>query len=196
MLTAQNAPRLSEAAEGEFVVLQSPTVSFHGQLIGAVIAESPETAREAAALATVVYDEEAHDSEFRVDHPRSYEPAKVNGGYPSSTTQGDVDTALAAARTAGVIVDEWYSTPEEHNNPMEPHTVVAHWDSPKRQFTLYDSTQSSHAVAATLASAFGLSTEQVHVVSPHVGGGFGPRAARTRTTCSPGWPRRRCPGGM
>ncbi|MBD0324189.1 MAG: xanthine dehydrogenase family protein molybdopterin-binding subunit, partial [Aldersonia sp.] len=172
-----NAPRLTDDAEGEYRILQDPEVFFRGQLIGAVVAEFPEIARHAADLATVTYDEAEHDSAFRVDHPNSYEPENVNGGYPTSSSEGDVTAAIAAARVDGVLVDQWYSTPEEHNNPMEPHTVVAHWDASKPLLTLYDSTQGSHAVSSTLAPLFGLSPEQVHVIAPYVGGGFGSKGA-------------------
>src|SRR6185437_557282 len=59
----------------------------------------------------------------------------------------------------------------EFNSPMEPHTTVALWEAPK--LTLYDSTQSVHSVRTAIAKTFGLEVEQVRVVSPYVGGGFG-----------------------
>jgi xanthine dehydrogenase YagR molybdenum-binding subunit len=68
-------------------------------------------------------------------------------------------------------MDATYSTPMEHNQPMEPHTTVAVWESEK--LTLYDSTQSAHSVRTTVAKTFDLRPEQVHVISPYVGGGFG-----------------------
>ena len=47
---------------------------YRGQLIGGVIAESAETARHAAGLVRVDYDEAEHDTELRVDHPGLYAP--------------------------------------------------------------------------------------------------------------------------
>ncbi len=66
------------------------------------------------------------------------------------TEEGDPDTAFARARADGVIVDGWYTTPEEHTNPMEPHTTVALWAEDAQELTLYDSTQGPHGVADTL----------------------------------------------
>ncbi len=54
---------------------------------------------------------------------------------------------------------------------MEPHAAVASWDG--STLTLYDSTQAVHPVAATLAPMLGLEKQQVHVLAPYVGGGFG-----------------------
>jgi xanthine dehydrogenase YagR molybdenum-binding subunit len=50
VLTHENAPRLQEKGDRELAVLQDNEVAFRGQLIGAVLAESPEIAREAASL--------------------------------------------------------------------------------------------------------------------------------------------------
>lgn len=168
VLTPQNATRLVEPDRGEHRVLQSFEVAFRGQIIAAVVAETPEVAQEACDLIAVEYDEQLHDVVFRADHPDRYTPEKVNGGFPPDTARGDVDTALARA---DVVVDETYSTPEEHNNPLEPHTAVAVWADDR--LTVYDSTQHPHGVAAALASALGIEQDRIRVVAPYVGGGFG-----------------------
>ncbi|HSU72060.1 MAG TPA: xanthine dehydrogenase family protein molybdopterin-binding subunit [Micrococcaceae bacterium] len=168
VLTHLNAPRLANTDDAELAVLQSAEVGFRGQLIGAVLAGTPEAAREAAGLVRIGYDQDSHDAAFGADHQGLYAPEKVNAGYPTDTRQGDPDAALAAA---AVVVDASYSTPTEHNNPMEPHTTVASWDG--ACLTLYDSTQGAHPVRETMAPLLGLAPENVRVVSPHVGGGFG-----------------------
>ncbi|MBN0971310.1 MULTISPECIES: xanthine dehydrogenase family protein molybdopterin-binding subunit [unclassified Gordonia (in: high G+C Gram-positive bacteria)] len=181
VLTPENAPELADTSSGDLTILQSPEIAYRGQLIGAVVAESPETAREAASAVTVTYDEDAHDTEFRVDHPDSYRPEQVNGGFEPTSQDGDPDRILdeAASTTGGdtVTVDQWYSTPEEHNNPMEPHTVVATWDADAAVLTLYDSTQSTQGVVSSLAPVLGLEPEQMRVMAPHVGGGFGSKGS-------------------
>jgi xanthine dehydrogenase YagR molybdenum-binding subunit len=68
-----------------------------------------------------------------------------------------------------------YTTPMEHNNPMEPHTTIAIWADDG--LTVYCSSQGVHATRTTLASVFGLDPQRVHVISPHVGGGFGSKIA-------------------
>ncbi|HEY3529706.1 MAG TPA: xanthine dehydrogenase family protein molybdopterin-binding subunit [Nocardioides sp.] len=166
-----NAPRLSDTEDRELTVLQDDEVGFRGQVVACVVAESPEAAREGAALVRVTYDEEPHRVEMTLDTER-YTPDKVNPAYPTDTEDGDVEAALGDAE---VVVDQTYRTPYEHNNPMEPHATMAVWhdqhDGPR--LLLYDSTQSVHSVASTLGSVMGIERSRVHVVAPHVGGGFG-----------------------
>jgi xanthine dehydrogenase YagR molybdenum-binding subunit len=169
VLSSENAPNLHDTDDAELAVFQSPRVAYRGQLVAAVIANSDETAREAARLVRIVYSEERHDVELRVDHPGLYKPAMVNPGtIETDTDQGDFDAALAASE---VTVDRTYETAATHNNPMEPHATVASWDGDR--VTLYDSNQGATLVQGSVAAAFGLEPEHVHVVSPHVGGGFG-----------------------
>ncbi len=169
VLTHLNAPQLADTSDGEYSVLQSAGVAFRGQLIGAVVAETAEIARYGADLVKVTYDQHEHDTELREDHPDLYEPGKVNPAYPTDTDEGGVEKALAEA---AVVVDQRYTTPMEHNNPMEPHACIAVWDEGPR-LTLYDSTQGAHGVKATLTKVFGLQPSAVRVISPYVGGGFG-----------------------
>ncbi|NLU73103.1 xanthine dehydrogenase family protein molybdopterin-binding subunit [Streptomyces sp. HNM0575] len=187
VLTPYNAPRLADTDDAELAVLQSEDVAFRGQLIGAVIAETPETAGQGAAMVDVEYEQHPHDTELSTDRTDLYRPEVVNPTYASDTEDGDPEAALAAAP---VTVDVVYSTPMEHNNPMEPHTCVAVWERSEGRdpggpdgsgssadsgplLTLYDSTQGAHQVKQTLAPLFGLPAESVRVISPHVGGGFG-----------------------
>ncbi|HXH59635.1 xanthine dehydrogenase family protein molybdopterin-binding subunit [Iamia sp.] len=168
VLTHENAPQLSNADDAELFILQSPAVAFRGQIIGAVLAETPEVARQAAGSVRVAYDVEAHDVDLRADRDDLYAPEEVNAGYATDTDDGDVDAAYDAAPRR---VDQSYRTPLEVNNPMEPHATTATWS--EDGLTLHDSTQGVHSVRATIAPLFGLDEDQVRVVAPHVGGGFG-----------------------
>ena len=176
VLTVFDAPTLADASDGELAILQDARVHFRGQVIGGVVAENAEIAREAAALVRVEYIEEPHDAELRADHPGLYTPESVNPSYPSDTDDGDADAALA---TAAFTVDQTYVTPSEHNNPMEPHACIAKWDNADGapSVTMYDSTQGVHVVRKTLAPLFGLEVDQMRVIAPHVGGGFGSKGS-------------------
>ncbi|MGH8920375.1 MAG: xanthine dehydrogenase family protein molybdopterin-binding subunit, partial [Actinomycetes bacterium] len=168
VLTCENAPRLASTDDAELAILQSDAVRFRGQFVGAVVAERPEIARHAANLVRVSDEQQPHDVELRADRADLYAPEQVNGGFPTDTEDGDVERALASAR---VRLDATYTTPREHNNPMEPHTTVAVRDA--EGLTLYESTQGVHRVRETVAKVLGLDPERVRVVAPHVGGGFG-----------------------
>jgi xanthine dehydrogenase YagR molybdenum-binding subunit len=168
VLSCENAPRLRQVDDGELALFQSRRVAYRGQVVAAVVAESYETAQQAEHLVRIDYAEEPHDVELRPDHPRLYRPARINPNFETDTEQGDCDQALAAAE---VTVDRTYETAAVHNNPMEPHATLAVWDGDA--VTLYDSNQGGNRVRDTVARAFGLSPDQVRVVAPHVGGGFG-----------------------
>ena len=167
VLTHENAPALADAS-GELAILQSPRVLYRGQVVGVVVAERLEAAQHAERLVRIDYDVAEHDVELRVDHPTLYAPEKVNPSFPTDTEEGDVEGALAAAE---FVVDEIYTTPPEHNNPMEPHATTAVWEG--GTLTLYDSTQGAYAARAPIAKALGLEQDQVRVLAEHVGGGFG-----------------------
>ncbi len=168
ILTHENAPRLATSDDAELGILQDDAVHFRGQLIGAVVAETPEVARHAAGLVRADYAEEPHETRLRADSDELYTPEHVNPALSTESSRGDVETAMAGSP---VTVDEVYTTPMEHNNPMEPHTTIAHWDGAR--LTLYDSTQGVHALREAAAPLLGLDEDQVRVIAPHVGGGFG-----------------------
>jgi xanthine dehydrogenase YagR molybdenum-binding subunit len=193
VLTHLNAPRLVDTKDQELLVLQSPAVGFRGQLIGAVVAESTEIARHAAGLVEVAYVPAPHNSAFGVgEHgyvspepglPRQMSEAELEAelagehgyvspehapGLPGQVSEAEIKATLAAASTA---VDQTYTTPPEYNVPMEPHTSVAIWND--GMLTMYESTQGVHSFQSGLAPLFSLEPEQVRVISPYVGGGFG-----------------------
>jgi xanthine dehydrogenase YagR molybdenum-binding subunit len=167
VISHDNAPTLPEA-EGELAVLQSREIGYRGQIVAGVVADSLETAGEAAGLVRVSYHEAQHDVELRLDHPRLYKPEKVNPNFETDTEEGDVEEAL---RAAAFTVDETYTTPAEHNNPMEPHATIAVWEN--GDLKLYDSNQGAWRTAEDIAAAFGLDPARVRVIARHVGGGFG-----------------------
>src|SRR5712692_7581120 len=59
--------------------------------------------------------------------------------------------------------------------PLEPRAGAAAWDG--GALTAWLSTQIPHAARDSLAETFGLAQEDVRVVAPDVGGGFGPKGS-------------------
>lgn len=153
----------------ELSLFHRTEVTYKGQLVGVVVADTLEVAREAAAAVRVDYTRDEHDVLLRADHPGLYQPEKVNPALPTDTGYGDVAAGLAGAAAR---VDVTYTTPVQHNNPMEPHAAIASWDE-AGALTVYDTTQGPAADRDTIAEVLGLEPERVRVISPHVGGGFG-----------------------
>jgi xanthine dehydrogenase YagR molybdenum-binding subunit len=178
VLTHDNAPPLAATGDPELAVLHTDEVSFRGQLIGAVVADSPETARRAAGMVRVRYEQWAHDVALRTDREDLHKPVHaamfgtaggdLMNGSAADSVLGDVDAALAAA---AVRFDATYTTAMNFHNPMEPHTAVAVWAGDG--LTVYLSTQGASQSRALIAGVVGLDPEHVRVISPHVGGAFG-----------------------
>lgn len=181
VMTHQNAPKLWIKVDADLYVLQSPTVHYKGQFIGAVIAETPEAARYAASLVRVEYDVQPQHTEFRHNDANVYAPKRVNAFKATDSVRGDVAAAFASAQ-ATFKLDQSYSTPTEHHNPLEPHAVIAIWNdqfsvSPMNtRLTLYDANQGVLAVPLMLGLLLGLLPTQIAVFSPFVGGSFGGKA--------------------
>jgi xanthine dehydrogenase YagR molybdenum-binding subunit len=168
VISHDNAPRLGETDDGELLLFQSDTVHYRGQIVAAVVAETLEAAREAAAAIRIDYAQRDHDVELNTTHPRLYKPDKVNPSFPTDTEQGDAETAL---QDAEIQVDQTYATAPIHNNAMEPHATLAIWED--GDLTLYDSIQGTYGARRTIAQVFDLDPKHVRVVAQHVGGGFG-----------------------
>ena len=152
---------------------QDDVVYHHGQPIAVVVADTFERATHAAALVRVSYREEPAVTDFATAWGQASAPSEEKGGdRPAKKSpdyrRGDPDKALAAAE---VRVEQTYTIPTEHHNPMELHGTLAVWDGPK--LTLYDKTQWVNNVQRQVAAAFGIPTDDVRVVSPFVGGAFG-----------------------
>ncbi|HEX9321484.1 MAG TPA: xanthine dehydrogenase family protein molybdopterin-binding subunit, partial [Xanthobacteraceae bacterium] len=179
VLTHVNAPRLAyrphkgavDPDVGERLhVLQDDRVSHQGQPIALVIAETLEQATHAATLVRVTYASEVGTTDVTRVGPVPLTQQKSDQGEtkPSETQRGDPEAALGAAE---VRIDQTYVIPRENHNPIEMHATIAAWDG--NRLTLWDKTQWVYNVADEIAAVFGISAENIRVISPFVGGAFG-----------------------
>jgi xanthine dehydrogenase YagR molybdenum-binding subunit len=86
-----NAPHLNDVGDAEALQFQTDRVSYRGQPIALVVADTPQRARAAAEALVVEYAVDDHDVVLTADHPKLYRPAKVNPANITDTEQGDVD---------------------------------------------------------------------------------------------------------
>jgi xanthine dehydrogenase YagR molybdenum-binding subunit len=171
VLTHENALRLSEDLSSDLGVLQTPDVHYQGQVVAAVVAETPEVAKAAVGAVEVEYDAQPPDVRLAADRDDLYTPEQLMAGFETDSVIGDVDGALAAA---AVTIDATYRTPAQHNNPIEMHATVARWDGD--QLTMWDANQGPHNILNDVVEGFSLQPEQVQIISPYVGGAFGSKA--------------------
>ena len=177
VLTHLNAPKLPEPpnaqkAEGirleQRVPFSDARISYGGQYVGVVVADTLEQARFAADLLTVSYAAET-PALRKEDALETKQPAE-NNGEKLQFSKGDVEAALKNADFTRV--EQTYSTPTETHNPMENSATIASWESPEK-LVLYDATQYVKGAQSIVARAFGLKREDVRVICPFVGGAFG-----------------------
>jgi xanthine dehydrogenase YagR molybdenum-binding subunit len=146
-----------------FRALYDDKIHFNGQPVALVVAEEFETARFAASLIRVEYDQQAHVTDFEAERKRT-----ASKGH---TSHARGNTAQAFERSA-VRVNAEYTMPVEHHNPMEPFAATAVWEGDGR-ITVFDKTQGPLNCRNYLAGVLKLPRDKVRVLSPYVGGGFG-----------------------
>ena len=164
VITHENALKVSPKGLRGGAILQNADVKYWGENIGVVVAETFEQARHAARLIKVEYQKTAGKVDFEKEKANAVKPKDRE-----DEIHGDVETAL---KNAAVKVDEIYRTPIEHHHPMAPHATVAVWDADDK-LTIYNESQVVNGVQNAVAGTFGLKPENVRVITPHVGGGFG-----------------------
>lgn len=76
-------------------------------------------------------------------------------------------------KQADISVTRVIRTSRQAQAPMEGRGVVVYWDPRLEQLTVHSATQMPHIVRTGLSECLGLPHEQVRVVAPDVGGGFG-----------------------
>ena len=80
--------------------------------------------------------------------------------------------AEEASAAAAVRHQAEYYVPIEHHNPMELYASTVIWDGDGK-LTVYDKTQGVQNVQRYLCGVFGMKPDDVRVMSPFMGGGFG-----------------------
>jgi xanthine dehydrogenase YagR molybdenum-binding subunit len=167
IVTAENAGRIDK---GEFYVaraLAGPNVDHYHQAVAVVVAETFEQARAAAQLVRVEYVRTAGDFDLAAAKDSARVSKQAAFAPPPDTAVGDFIGAFAAP----VKLDATYTTPDQSHAMMEPHATIAAWDG--ERLTLWTAIQQINWGMRDIAKTLGISKENVRIVSPYVGGGFG-----------------------
>lgn len=171
IITHKNVPKLNVAGgiRGG-ALLQSTEVEFYGQHIGVVVAETFEQAQYASSLIKVSYQK----AEAKVNFSKQAKEAVLPKGNNSGDIKhGDFESAFNSGE---IKVEALYETPIEHHNPMEPHSTIAFWEG--ESVTLYNGSQIINGAQGAAAATLNLKPENVRIVSPHIGGGFGSKGGQ------------------
>jgi xanthine dehydrogenase YagR molybdenum-binding subunit len=178
VITHENAPEMKvpgpmaldppSSGTTSVKILNTDRVSWNGQPVAVVVAETPEQAVHAASLVQLVYKPEAAVTSFEASIPHAKKPESILG-EPTEVTKGDPDAAFQAAPHR---VDLTFTTPPHNHNAIELHAAIAIWDGDDK-LTIYDTSQFTAGTASSIAEIFGLKPENVRLISTYVGGGFG-----------------------
>jgi xanthine dehydrogenase YagR molybdenum-binding subunit len=163
---------LKRASVGQlFMTAGSPAPPLHddrilhyGQPVAVVVAETTQQATAAARLVEVDYDP-GREPLLDPDDPRA---ELLTNPWKLDMKRGDVAAALASA---GARIEATYTTPDQTNNPLGLFATVARWDGDR--LTVHDATQWPYGARQTLAAVFDVPEQDVRVLAPFVGGGFG-----------------------
>ncbi len=167
----------SRSAPGmERPCLATGRVHFVGECVAAVVATDPYLAADAAAAVLVEYDELPVMASIAAATAAAAAP--IVDGLPSNVlleqrfSADDAEAELAAAphRLAIHLRNQRCAAV-----PMEPTACLADWQS--ACLTVYATTQTPHHMRNELAQMFGLAQQEVRVIAPDVGGGFGAKAS-------------------
>ena len=158
-------------------------VRFEGEIIAAVAATTPELAQRACDLIEIDIEpmpiindiEESLTAGSPLVHAdwQDYGDAfdivrDGNDACHTSIVHGDVEAGFAAADH---VVRERYVADMQHAAPIEPRAVIAEWHGD--QVTIWSSTQVPFNARAGVAHTLQMAENQVRVIVPHLGGGFG-----------------------
>jgi aerobic carbon-monoxide dehydrogenase large subunit len=156
------------------LVLAKDEVAFVGEAVAVVVAQTRYLAEDAAALVAVDYEPLPAVSDCRQalqpGAPRAHRGRAGNVLVEFRQTYGDVEDAFARApRRSSVSL-------KQHRggaHSIEGRGALAAYDGNEERLTLWSSTQLAHEMRAFLMTLLRLDENQLRVVAPDVGGGFG-----------------------
>jgi CO/xanthine dehydrogenase Mo-binding subunit len=173
----QPMPRFGPAHDDKPVLAVGET-KYHGQPVAAVVAESKESAEQAAELVGVEFEElpgvYTVESALDLDAPL-VQAQELRPGDPLNHTNvlneltfgwGDVDAA-----TGDLVVDNVYTFPMITHFAIEPHAFIAAPDDGGVE--LWTATQNPFQMQRVISRVLGLPIAKVRVHSPDPGGAFG-----------------------
>ncbi|MGA9534068.1 MAG: xanthine dehydrogenase family protein molybdopterin-binding subunit [Anaerolineales bacterium] len=157
-------------------ILAKDKVRYAGEPVAVVIAESRYLAEDGVNQVVVDYDplgavasvSQALDG----DAPVLHEDLGSNLAAHVVQEKGDYS---AAVKKAAVVLQRTFDYDRGVAAAMENRGIVASWDRLSQRLTVWDTTQAPIPIRNGLADMLGLSENQVRVVAPFIGGGFGPK---------------------
>jgi carbon-monoxide dehydrogenase large subunit len=148
-------------------------VRYVGEPVVAIVAESIAAAKDAAEL--VLFDVDELDAVVRPRDALADGAPQIHDDVPGNRIaileHGDADATDQAFARARIVVDLDIVNNRLAPTAMEPRGCVVSFDSASGKMTLYQGCQGVHGLKDNLLKS--IRVEDLHVISPDVGGGFG-----------------------
>lgn len=174
----QPQPDGTRAPTRDIPVLCKGQVQYVGDAVAFIIADSRELAQDAAELINVDYDAEppAADTATSLDDGTPLVWPELGSNRAFLYHLGDKKKTAAAFKKAAHVSTIEFTNNRLVCNYMEPRSAIAEWKPEEDRFVLTTGSQGVHGVQSILAGIFGIKKNQLRVVTPDVGGGFGPKS--------------------
>ncbi len=145
---------------------------IHDREFFAVLHATPDGAEDALQLVKAQFEE----PETTVDDRTIFDHLlKVAPKAQVASEEGDVQSENLGVKTT---VEKTYLNSYVAHAPMEPHAATAKIDGEK--ITVWASTQTPFSAKDEVARALGISSENVRIITPYVGGGFGGKTVNSQ----------------
>ncbi len=139
-----------------------------GSMIGVAAADQPTALRAVAAI-EADWTEQAGPGPAELDAYLREHPVEGAGWMaPFREQQGDPDAALAGS---ALRLDGEYRAAYIAHVPLEPRAAIARWDGDR--LTVWAATSTPFRARRELADSLAVREEDIHVIVPDFGGGFG-----------------------
>jgi aerobic carbon-monoxide dehydrogenase large subunit len=149
-------------------------VRYAGEIVAMVVAESRYLAEDALELIQVTYEvlNAVVDVEKALapEAPLIHEDLSSNLAAHVVQEKGNYAAAIAGAYR---ILRKRFVYDRGAASAIENRGIVVSWDRLSRRLTMWNTTQAPIPIRNGLASLLKLSENQVHVIAPFIGGGFG-----------------------
>jgi carbon-monoxide dehydrogenase large subunit len=166
-------PELAAHRHSPYPALADGRVRYVGQPIAACVAPTRARAEDLADRVDLELDElpavvdcvEA----MKPASPRVFDHWPDNAFITSNVTTGEPSTLAEAP----LRLRRQFRMNRQATVSLECRGVVACWDHRNNELVIHLSTQGGHVVRIGMAQALGLPENQVRIIAPDVGGGFG-----------------------
>ncbi len=167
-------------------ILAQDKVRHVGELVAMCVASSRAEAED--LVAQVGFRVEELRPVVDMEFSRTAQAPLLHEHWPDNVfLETNIHVNSSIFEQAKIRVTREICTSRQAQAPIEGRGVVAYWDNRLEQLTIYSSAQMPHIVRTGLSECLGLPHEQIRVIAPDVGGGFGYKGILLPEEVALGW---------